>query len=79
MLIIKKGDLVTRMLCGTMPDTLKVTKITEELIHCGPWTFCPKTGAEIDEDLDWGPPPLSTGSFLKEITDHNKTPIHKED
>ena len=29
------------------------------------WTFCRKTGAEIDEELGWGPEFGVTGSFLK--------------
>ena len=58
------GDVVTRMLAGTVPMQLKVTKIEGDLITCGWWTFDAETGAEIDEDLDWGPPPLRTGSYL---------------
>ena len=62
---IKNGDYVTRMLAGTAPMELKVTEVTEDLIVCeGGWKFDRKTGAEIDEDLDWGPPPQHTGSFL---------------
>jgi hypothetical protein len=44
---------------------LKVTQVTKELIHCGPWTFDPYTGAEVDKMLDWGPPPKNTGSFIQ--------------
>jgi hypothetical protein len=64
---MKKGDEVTRVMAG-QPMTLIVAEVTDELIICGSWTFCPKTGAEIDEDLDWGPPPMRTGSYLKELT-----------
>jgi hypothetical protein len=67
---IARGSEVTRVLCG-MPMPLCVTEITDELITCGPWTFDPKTGAEIDEELGWGSPPLGTGSFLKEIVEAN--------
>jgi len=55
---------VTRMLAGTIPMELTVTELTDDIITCGAWTFCRHTGAEIDEDLGWGPPPLRTGSYL---------------
>lgn len=59
---VKEGDTVTRMICGTMPMKLKVTKVDDKLIHCGDWTFDRVTGAEVDEDLGWGP--TATGSVL---------------
>lgn len=59
------GDRVVRMIAGTIPHELKVTEVTDKMIVCGCWTFDRMTGAEIDDDLHWGPPPLSTGSFLK--------------
>jgi hypothetical protein len=59
------GDTVIRWLAGVAPMPLKITERTDDLIVCGPWTFDRKTGAEIDPDLGWGPPPLMTGSFLK--------------
>lgn len=59
------GDYVTRMLAGTLPMELIVTEITDDLIICGAWKFDRRTGAEVDEDLNWGPPPQSTGSFIK--------------
>jgi hypothetical protein len=60
---VKPGDVVTRMLAGTIPMKLKVQSVTDTLIDCG-WTFDRKTGAEVDEDLGWGPPPKMTGSYL---------------
>lgn len=64
---MKVGDTVTRMLAGTTPMELKVTEITENRIVCGAWEFDRATGAEIDEDFGWGPPPkfTMTGSFIK--------------
>lgn len=59
------GDKVTRMLAGTIPDRLRVTEVKPDRIVCGLWEFDPATGAEIDEDLNWGPPPKWTGSFIK--------------
>lgn len=44
---------------------LKVTAIDDKLIHCGDWTFDLATGAEVDEDLGWGPD--GTGSYLQEL------------
>jgi hypothetical protein len=46
---------------------LRVTEITADRIVCGCYEFDKATGAEIDEDLGWGPPPryAMTGSFIK--------------
>lgn len=65
---IKIGDMITRWLAGTIEMQLRVTDITEDRIICGNnggWEFDKKTGAEIDDDLGWGPPPKMTGSFIK--------------
>lgn len=64
---MKVGDTVTRMLAGSVAMPLKITEISDTVITCGPWRFCAKTGAEIDDDLGWGPPPKSTGSYLQGI------------
>jgi hypothetical protein len=61
---IKAGDIVVRWLAGEIPHELRVSEVTDDRIKCGAWEFCRKTGAEIDEDLNWGPPPKWTGSFL---------------
>lgn len=58
------GDTVTRMLAGTIPMTLRVSAITDTRIFCGPWEFDRETGAEVDDGLNWGPPPKQTGSYL---------------
>ena len=57
------GDQVTRMLSGIIPMELKVTEITEEFVHCGPYKFSKKTGLEIDEELGWTE--YKSGSHLK--------------
>jgi hypothetical protein len=66
---IKPGDIITRMLAGVVPMQLKVTEVTDDMIYCGErgvgWKFDRNTGAEVDEDLNWGPPPLHTGSFIR--------------
>lgn len=64
--MIKVGDTVTRFLGGA-EMTLNVTEVTDDRIKCGGWEFDKATGAEIDEDLGWGPPPkyAYTGSFIK--------------
>jgi hypothetical protein len=66
---LKVGDMVTRWLAGTIPMELRITEITDTEILCGPrdvgWMFDKATGAEIDEELGWGPPPKMTGSFIK--------------
>jgi len=64
---IKVGDTITRLLGGKIPMKLRVSEITGDRIICGAWEFDKRTGAEIDEDLGWGPPPkfAYTGSFIK--------------
>jgi len=59
---VKVGDTVTRMIAGSIPMVLKVTAV-DEYIHCGPWKFSRKTGAEIDEEIGWDE--STTGSVLK--------------
>jgi hypothetical protein len=68
---IKVGDTVIRLLAGTVPMLIKVFEITNGIIKCRVpeigedyWQFDVVTGAEIDPDLNWGPPPMFTGSFL---------------
>ena len=46
---------------GPVPMLLKVSKATRDRIVCGAWEFDRATGAEIDEDLGWGPG--GTGSW----------------
>lgn len=58
------GDVVTRMLGGTIPMKLPVSAITDRIITCSAWQFNRVTCAEIDEVLGWGPPPLMTGNYL---------------
>ncbi len=61
---LRVGDVVVRMLAGTLPIKLQVSDITDQLIVCSAWQFDRATGAEIDEELGWGPPPLMTGSYI---------------
>jgi hypothetical protein len=58
------GDTVNRIM-GDISMQLRVTALTDTRIICGPWKFDRATGAEIDEDLGWGPPPLHTGSYIE--------------
>ncbi len=59
------GDVINRMLARTIPMKLRVTDVDDTLIHTGGgWTFDRATGAEVDEDLGWGPL-THTGSFIE--------------
>jgi hypothetical protein len=69
---MKVGDKVTRLLAGTIPMELTITRLTDDRVICGEdgWQFDRKTGAEIDDELGWGPPTPEepgkmTGSFIK--------------
>ena len=59
------GDEVTRNMAG-IKIKFKITELTSERIICGPWEFDRRTGAEIDDDLGWGPYPKMTGSYIEE-------------
>ena len=62
---IKVGDVGTRYLAGELRLNLEVTEVTHDRIICGDWEFDRRTGAEIDDLLDWGPPPKRTGSYIR--------------
>jgi hypothetical protein len=64
MIDVRVGDIVTRDLAGCIMD-FKVSEVQDGVIHCGSWTFDQESGAEIDEDLGWGPKTGRTGSFIK--------------
>ena len=61
---VKVGDTVTRYLAGDLRHTLTVTEVTSGKIICADWEFDRVTGAEIDDVLDWGPPPKAMGSYI---------------
>lgn len=67
----KVGDKVIRDLAGIKMELevseIKPDRIVARLWDWGQWIeweFDPETGAEIDDDLGWGPPPKRTGSFI---------------
>ncbi len=62
---LKSGDIVHRNLGGSLMR-LKVSEVTPDLVICGDWTFCRHTGAEIDEELGWGP--MGTGSWIRPVS-----------
>lgn len=75
---LKPGDITICLLAGTIPMPMRVLRVDRDVIYCGPgqataalatprgyvWTFDRATGAEIDDDLCWGPRYGITGSFL---------------
>ena len=63
---LEPGDTVLRWLGGcNSPMTLMVESITPNRIVCvGGWEFDRETGAEVDEDLGWGPGGI-TGSYIE--------------
>jgi hypothetical protein len=61
---LRPGDPVHRWL-GPVPMLLEVTRVTSDRIICGAWEFDRKTGAEIDEELGWGPD--GTGSWIRPV------------
>lgn len=62
---LKPGDQVHRIL-GSAPMLLKVTSLTSDRVICGLWVFDRQTGAEIDDELGWGP--MGTGSWIRPIS-----------
>ena len=61
---VNVGDMVTRYFAGERGFSLAVTGITSDRIICADWEFDRATGAEIDDVLDWGPPPKATDSYI---------------
>jgi hypothetical protein len=69
---VKVGDIVHRYLAGKIHMPMRVTKMDDDLIYAtaieppvnAEWEFDKKTGAEVDEELNFGPPPKMTGSFI---------------
>lgn len=65
LLELRPGDMAHRMIAGgKLLVVLRVTGITDDHIICGPWVFDRTTGAEIDDDLHWGPKYGFTGTYL---------------
>ncbi len=73
---LKAGDEITRYLSSErLPMPLVVKEVSDEFVWCRPptldwardqcWKFDIVTGAEIDEELEWGPAFGATGSFLE--------------
>lgn len=68
--LVKAGDMVSRQFGNDGPImTLHVTSVDDKFIYCGPpgdgWKFDRATGAEVDEELEWGP--NGTGSVLIDV------------
>lgn len=73
---LKEGDTVTRMLGGTVPMLMKVTRVEDIVVACtaysedgerevdAEWTFDRRTGVEEDPYLRWGVAFGQTGSVL---------------
>lgn len=62
---VKEGDYVLRYFgeISIIPMKLKVTKVTDTVIKCGPWEFDKETGLELDEDLGWDA--RHSGTYIK--------------
>lgn len=67
---LQVGDVITRVLAGTIPTKVVVSSIDDTYIHCGPWKFLKRTGCEVDEEIGWDGV-NHTGSFLA-ITEEPK-------
>ncbi len=64
---LRVGDVVVRMLAGTLPMKLQVSEVTEQLVVCSAWQFDKATGAEINEELGSGPRSLMTRELYRTI------------
>lgn len=74
---VKVGDMLVRVLgANGVPMPVIVGEIKDGRVKVGSgdgvipwqmgWTFDQKTGAEIDEDLGWGPDTI-TGSYITHV------------
>lgn len=68
---VAAGDTVHRYLAGVVYQPMRVIKVENGIIYTKApdtdiegWEFDQRTGAEIDDRFDWGPPPKMTGSFI---------------
>jgi hypothetical protein len=72
------GSRVRRLLAGTVPMDLWVIRSEPDRFHCAGilnedapegtyWTFDRDSGAEIDDELGWGPEHGMTGSYISEV------------
>ena len=60
---LRPGDQVYRHMGGAAM-MLRVTDVAGTKITCGAWLFDRATGAAVDPELNWGPPPRKTGSYI---------------
>lgn len=61
-------------MAGVIPMDMRVERIDDGVIYMvGGWTFDAATGAEIDDDLGWGPDKGVTGSHLVAGTERSAT------
>ena len=67
MINVNVGDKVIRNLAGIELE-FEVTDMRDGRIICGPWEFDQKTGAEIDDDLGWGPNGTGSCIYVKDVT-----------
>lgn len=67
MIEVQVGEIVCRYSNGVLLMALTVSEITEDRIICGPWTFDRSTGAEINEQLRWGPD--NTFSYIQKFNE----------
>lgn len=63
------GATVDRMVAGMVLMQLTITAIEDDLVVCGAWTFDRTTGAEVDDELGWGPAYAYTGSYIRACND----------
>jgi hypothetical protein len=69
---VKVGDIVNRLLAGSVDMPVKVTDVDDRFIYCCPpgmnwtgddrWKFLRSNGGEVDKDLGWDG--IRTGSRL---------------
>ncbi len=70
---LRPGDRVLRSIADGPATAMTITAIEQGVVSCGPWRFDAATGAEIDDELGWGPPPGTTGSYIVPAPAHRVT------
>jgi hypothetical protein len=75
---VEVGDGLIRMLGGSVPMHVVVTRADENFIYCATpcgrdeWTFERPTGVEYDPELHWGSSWGATGSMVTEVIKRSK-------
>lgn len=71
---VEVGDTVVRLMGGSVEMPLVVSKVDDQFVYCGDYTFEREHGCEYDPDLQWGSPWRATGSIITKVVKKDEEP-----